>query len=297
MKIFTPVLMFLALTLVSAAQAETTNCTAITAVPYTISTPGVYCLTGDLSANFTASPAPCGPSNSTNVAIKIYSDDVVLDLNGHTLKGSAVCDTTGIVVSGSNNTVRNGTVQSFTTAVWIYNDGHVIEDMHLDQNTDIGVRADSSNTGNPKISNPTIRNNRITNTGGRAGSRNIIGIYILGGGGSVLNNDIVNTGGGRVSQESSHLEPYAAVSAGVVLVGGTIVAGNRIVKVTSSTQIDGIGILVMMSPDVTMKDNIITHAQYGISYLYGGTGKYMNNLTTNVITPYTGGTAAGNTNY
>ena len=34
------------------AGAETTNCTAITSLPYTISTQGIYCLTADLSTEY-----------------------------------------------------------------------------------------------------------------------------------------------------------------------------------------------------------------------------------------------------
>src|SRR5688572_33133625 len=54
------------------AHAEVTDCTAITAIPTTISAPGVYCLTSNLVLS------------STGVAIHIYGPkDVVLDLNGH----------------------------------------------------------------------------------------------------------------------------------------------------------------------------------------------------------------------
>jgi hypothetical protein len=59
-------------------QAETVNCTAITALPYTISTQGVYCLTGNLSTGMTSGSA-----------ITIATNNVVLDLNGFKIGGLA----------------------------------------------------------------------------------------------------------------------------------------------------------------------------------------------------------------
>jgi hypothetical protein len=59
------------------ARAETINCTAITAVPTTISSPGVYCLIADLD----------GTGIENGQAIIIDADNVTLDLKGHVLKG------------------------------------------------------------------------------------------------------------------------------------------------------------------------------------------------------------------
>ena len=62
-----------------AASAETVNCTAITSVPYTITTPGLYCLTSDLST-----------AMSSGNAITIQANSVVLELNSHKIGGMAV---------------------------------------------------------------------------------------------------------------------------------------------------------------------------------------------------------------
>ena len=87
----------------SAVRADTTVCTPITSVPFTVSQSGVYCLDRNLTTAAGASHA-----------IQISADDVTIDLNGYTLSGSGGTSTTtvGIAASGVNRrniTVRNGT--------------------------------------------------------------------------------------------------------------------------------------------------------------------------------------------
>jgi hypothetical protein len=88
----------------AAARAEVTDCTAITALPATISASGVYCLKGNLTFS--------GPGTAITV---IGGNGSVLDLNGHVLTGTA--DATAIDVQGGRIlTVRNGTIRSFGRA-------------------------------------------------------------------------------------------------------------------------------------------------------------------------------------
>lgn len=54
------------------AQAETTVWTAITAAPFTINAPGIYCLTQDIATNL-----------ASGNAITIDTNNVVLDLMPH----------------------------------------------------------------------------------------------------------------------------------------------------------------------------------------------------------------------
>src|SRR5262249_57244754 len=61
----------------SSARAETTQCLPVTSVPSVITSPGVYCLIGDLATRMTSGNA-----------IEIQADNVVLDLNGHRLNGA-----------------------------------------------------------------------------------------------------------------------------------------------------------------------------------------------------------------
>jgi len=233
-----------------AARAETVNCTPVTSVPTTISTSGVYCLTGDLS---TADP-------DTN-AIVIAANNVILDLNGHKLGGLAAGPGTssrGIYAAYQQNiTIRNGTIRGFAQGIFIdgpyYNQGHVIEDIRADQNTlsAIGVR------GRGVI----IRRNLVVATGGSTltGSGGyVIGIFVSGDGVRVIDNDVIT----------------------VTKVGSTGAAW---------------GISIGSSNGALVENNRITVAERGIEFS-SSTGKYRNNLTSSVITPYTGGTDAGNNN-
>lgn len=77
-------------------------CSAIPiTAPFTISTPGYYCLAADGS----------GP-------ITINASNVTLDLNNHILAGSGVGSGAGIIInSGGNRIVKNGKITNFDTAV------------------------------------------------------------------------------------------------------------------------------------------------------------------------------------
>jgi hypothetical protein len=98
----------------ASAQAETVNCTAIGAIPFTITAPGVYCLKSNKNTNIT-----------NGIAITINASNIVLDLNGFTLNGSAAgpgTEAIGIGLSHNNVlrqniTVKNGTVQGFSIGI------------------------------------------------------------------------------------------------------------------------------------------------------------------------------------
>ena len=69
-------LMFIPLVLTAPARAETINCTAITTLPYTITTAGVYCFTGTLQT-----------AMISGNAITINANNVIIDMNSFTLSG------------------------------------------------------------------------------------------------------------------------------------------------------------------------------------------------------------------
>lgn len=100
---------------------------------FLITCPGVYFLPSDITFN---------PSSLNQTAIVISSDDVVLDLNGHTL--SQINKTSrafGVLINGHKNvTIKNGTIKNFTqngirinansSIIWIdsiigYNNGNI----------------------------------------------------------------------------------------------------------------------------------------------------------------------------
>ena len=75
--------------------------TPISSLPYTISQPGSYYLTTNLT----------GASGSTGIVVA--ADSVVIDLNGFTLAGSGGFSGVGISGGGAGLTVRNGTVRNW----------------------------------------------------------------------------------------------------------------------------------------------------------------------------------------
>jgi hypothetical protein len=93
------------------ASAETTNCTAITAVPTTITAPGIYCLTGDVSL----------PGTGTAFTVD-GPEGVVIDLNGYTVYGGG-SGTALLVRNAKRVTMRNGSVIEVARAAQIESSG------------------------------------------------------------------------------------------------------------------------------------------------------------------------------
>lgn len=255
------------------------GCTEITYVPITISSSGVYCLTGNLET-----------SEISGDAIYISADNVVIDLNGWTLDGSGggiSTDMIGINIFGGNNvTIRNGTIHGFHTAIDSFgSDSNLYEDLRIDMNTNRGL----SLWGDYTI----VRRNQIVNTGDQTGAavdgQDAAAIHIRGAGVRVLNNEISNTYGVLSGQDAWAMYLQSADDA--------VIEGNRIDSVESFDRFPG-GISINSSDDVIARGNSITSASTGIYFMSPSTGKYMDNLTSNVPTPFggSGGIDAGGNN-
>ncbi len=110
---------FVALMAVQSAFA----CTPITAVPYTISAPGKYCVTGNLTVAAAGS------------AITINTDNVTLDFGGYELSGVGIMggSNNGITLVNRNNIViRNGSLRAFDAGVYSVTGLNVtVEDMSI----------------------------------------------------------------------------------------------------------------------------------------------------------------------
>ena len=264
------------------AEAETTNCTAITTLPYTISAQGIYCLNSDLTTGITSGSA-----------ITIATNNVTIDLNGRKLGGLAAGAGTGAygiyAYQKKNITIRNGSIRGFYWGIRLYDfspyttsSGHLIEDIRADGNTFAGIQV--IGTGN------IIRNNQVVNTGGStvSGSTNASGIYAAGPGSSIVNNDITNT----VEQTggSSH-SVYANTC------NGCSIENNRVSNSAAGPS-GSYGVYIIGSTNnLTAVNNRISTVDVGIGYYSSSTGKYRDNLTgADVTTPYLGGTAIGTTN-
>lgn len=199
-------------------------------------------------------------SISTGNAIDIQANNVVLDLNGFRLAGAAAglaTQANGIFAFNRQNiTVKNGIVRGFAVGVFFQGASSA---GHLVED----IRADLNTTAGIAVEGlrHIVRNNQVISTGGSTVAvgpgQFILGIFMEGAGNRVINNDVAGVSRG------------GAEGAGGIVIGtgiNNLVVENRITSVTD----------------------------YGI--YFEGSGKYRDNLTSGMPTPYTGGTDAGGNN-
>ena len=145
----------------SAFAANSDKCTAITAVPFTISAGGSYCLTADLIA----------PSAFTSgTAITVTADNVTIDLGGYTLSDFAAGTGTKAIgieaITQNNVTVQNGTVRGFYIGIQLSgasgtaagSSGHLVQNVRADLNRFIGIQVIGLGS--------VARQNQVLRTGG-----------------------------------------------------------------------------------------------------------------------------------
>ena len=197
-------------------------------------------------------------SITTGAAIDIQTNNVVLDLNGFKLGGLAAgfgTQATGVQAANRQNvTIKNGTIRGYLKAVSLTDSG--ASQGHVVED----VRADQNTFVGIEVNGAgnIVRNNQVVTTGGSTtfgANASAQGILMAGSGPRVLNNDVINT-----------FKAGTGVATGVLFNGatGAFAVNNR-----------------------------ITSADRGIAYDSGATGKYRDNLTFSVTTPFTGGTAVG----
>ena len=260
----------------NSVQAETTECTAITSLPYTISTQGIYCLKGNLATSMTSGSA-----------IEINTNNVVIDLNGYKLGGLGAGPGTlarGIYAYQRQNiTIKNGTVRGFMYGIDLRDTGsyatsqaHLVENIRADMNTWVGINVHGR--GN------IVRNNQVVDTGGSTPAALAVGIAINGPGNRVINNDVYET----VAGGTNSFGIYFQAANGSVAENSRV--GNSVLPPTGSYSY---GIYIYSSNDTLISNNRITTMVNGILFYPGSTGKYRNNLTSGCTTPFTGGTDAG----
>ena len=263
-------LALLAATPTPAGHADTLRCREIRSVPFTIDSPGVYCLDRSIST-----PMEAG------VAILIAADDVTLDLAGFTLAGTADTDTKadGIVAEGRRNvTVRDGTVTGFLRGVSLASvGGNLVERIRAHGNFRVGIHA----SGHGSI----IRRNQVIATGGGKETALWTGIGAAGPGVRIIDNDVIDT--------ADPGEGFAVDAINVADANGAVIEGNRLANQFLPPHV--LGITIFDSSGVLAVNNRITNFPKGITYL-GATGKYRDNLTFGVASPFDGGTDAGNNN-
>ncbi len=247
--------------LTTSARAEVTDCQEILSVPVTISTQGVHCFKSDKVSSAT----------SGNL-IDIQANNVTIDLNGFKLGGSGAGLTTtaiGIFADNRKNiTIRNGTIRGFATGVFLTSQGHLLEDLLLDQNRKIGAQI--------KGSGHVIRNNRVVNTGSGGTVSGTFGIFLDFASTTVVADNVVS---GTLA---------TTLARGIFVIDSALieVRGNTILDVKGATFKRGIEI--DDSAHVTVIDNRILNAAgtgtQGIIGLNGSTGI---NCLDNIIDGYT----------
>jgi hypothetical protein len=235
--------------------AETTICTQITSIPWTISTPGVYCLNSDFNVIL--------PSHG--VAISINASNVTLDLNRHLLNSVPTTTnpyTYGIVLTQQRNVViKNGALQGFYVAIGLYDNSpytttqsNLIEDIAAEGSTAFALYVEGQ--GN------VVSHNRVTRTGGPAAA---IGILVAGPDNVVRNNEVIGTGNLRQSG-------YAIYGYGCT---GLIVEDNRVSGVTSQGSASSVGVYFYSSSHGVIRNNSVDKADtsgagyaqsYGIAF-------------------------------
>jgi len=255
-------------------------CTAITSLPYVINTEGVYCLTGNLETSITSGNA-----------IDVQASDVIIDLDGWKLDGfdaGTLTSANGIyAINRSNITIKNGTIRGFYRGIYFHGSppefsesfGHLIEGIRLVQNTLAGIIVLAKES--------IIQNNHILETGGSTKSPSVsaLGVNAWGPSNRVLNNDITNT-------FASGTNPSNGIE--VLDAHGSIIERNRIDIVDGYTH--AVGVHIRSSTSVLVLNNRITNALRGVYFNPSDgtpTGKFGNNVTSDVTTPFEGGTDLG----
>ncbi len=195
-------------------------------------------------------------------AILIQANNVVIDLNGFRLGGLGAGLGTNAIgirsVNQQNITIKNGTIRGFKFGINLFCPAPCTSQGHIVED----IRADQNTYVGMQVlgTGNIVRNNQVVATGGTTAlgpDSNTYGIVISGFGSSAINNDVIMV-----------TAVGAGTSSGIWV--GTSAIANLVVN------------------------NRVTTADEGVRY--GGTGKYRDNLTFNVTTPYTGGTDAGNNN-
>ncbi len=122
--------------------------TPISALPLTITAPGSYYLTGNLTGT------------AGQDAITINADNVAIDLNGFTLSGPGGAGITS--AANQRLRVRNGTIEGFTSGIRAVNALVFVQDVQLANNNLEGI-----NVGPGSIVQSCSVRNSGTSNGGR----------------------------------------------------------------------------------------------------------------------------------
>lgn len=265
----------LALYAVSASAQETVCSATITALPFTISAPGTYCLKASLAT-----------AAVTGAAVSVESDDVLIDLKGFALDGPAVPTAFTIGVRALDRrhvSVRNGTVRGFQVGVLLQSTAvepafYSVERVRAIANTNVGLRVASAGSN-------VVRDNAVLSTGGFDNAiPTCVGIDVSGAGSRVEGNLI----SGLVACPAGGTRAAIQISSCL----GCLVQGNEALSGAVLANSEGVQVL---SADALVVDNRLTRFSTGVLFSAGSvSSRYRDNLSVGCATPYSGGTNSGN---
>jgi nitrous oxidase accessory protein NosD len=244
-------------------QAETINCTAITSLPYTISTQGVYCLTGNLAT-----------AQTTGSAITISANNGTLDLNGWKLGGQAAgveTQSNGIHSFAVNVTVKNGIVRGFYNGIYLFGRGAVVEELRVDQSTRTGIYVAGAGS--------LVRRNQVVDTGGSTVMSSAFGIANMADGARIEQNTVSGLAPGTGTAYGIFTNPSV----------NSLICGNFLANTAASPS--GVGISLNSTSRVTVVDNVVRNFSTCVYYAPTATGLYARNVADGCRTKYSGGTA------
>jgi len=256
MRVVVLLLSLLVLTMLShrAHAAESyAGCTGfVPSLPYTISTPGIWCLNKTLNTQATS-----------GISLTIASDNVTLDCNGFAISGNNKLRT-GLMTAiyGKDRhitTVRHCTVFSFDKGLDLQSTGagggHVVEDNNVYSMTMFGLRVEGDGS--------VVRHNLVSRVGASNSTNptgTTWGIYTVG---SVNLSD--NTVDGIIARQGSNGSAYGIYT--WKNPDGTI-EGNRVHNLYASGTGNIFGIANIASGRVSVLDNDLfdyTHIGTGVS--------------------------------
>jgi Ca2+-binding RTX toxin-like protein len=242
-----------------------------------ITAPGVYTLDRDLIF-----------SARKGSAITIAADNVVIDLNGHTIKGSGAASSFAMGISATNHsriTIQNGSLEGFFYGVRLDDTSagterygrHVVTDLDVSNCTFRGVAVQGSYN--------VVKDCEISDIQGTTNYANAFaaGIESHGPRARLINNRVEDV----YARDMGEALGISVSNNGV----GTVVAGNTIVN-SLFDDFRSFGIWVGGGSAVTSYGNTITNYHYGQGWSSVNSGAFYNNTTINAAVWFSNGDPA-----
>jgi len=331
-KIKNLILLALLLVLTPNVWAETTNCTPITTLPAVITVQGIYCFTGNLATSMVGGTAITINTNNVTIDLNGWKLGGLAAGTGTQTRGIYALQRKNItirngIIRGFLRGIYLDDVPPYTAS-----QGHLIEDIRADQNTYVGMliegrgnmvrRNQVVDTGGSTLINdafgiqlrgPGVRviNNDISATTATSGGESD-GLRMTDADGAVAQNnriaDVSSVSGeayginsdssNNVGIEDNHIADVgsggSATGILINLSSNVAVEDNRLYSIISSGGTPSLSAALVFanSNDVLAGGNRIVNTWVGIWYDVS-TGKYMDNLTSNLTVAFFSGTAVG----